>query len=221
MNKFIYLFFLSIFFLDFLHSDLGIFPRISKWIPDLFAVFALGIVAIGFGIKKGIIINLKYVYLFLLYFTIILLGILVNFTMPGEIFVGMRNHLKHIPVFLLPAVFDFSPKQFKNQLLFILPLLALQCPVAIIQRFYFIQKRIFTGDVVTGTLLGSGTLSIVMICSIAVVLAFYLKKKSRSWFFSYFIMLFVFAHDNKRNENNNIYIADCSFFACTFKPKTY
>ncbi|MFH1932102.1 MAG: hypothetical protein ABIN18_11010 [Pseudomonadota bacterium] len=183
MNKLIYSLFLSVFFLDFLHSDLGVLPRIATWFPEILSVFAFAITAIGFGVKKGLVINFKYIYLFLLFFTIIFLGILLNFTPSGEIFVGIRSHFKHIPFFLLPAVYDFSTKQFKNQLLFIFPLLILQCPIALIQRIYFIQKKIFTGDVITGTLSGSGTLSIVMICSMAVVFAFYLRKRVGFGFF--------------------------------------
>lgn len=182
MNKLVYLLFLSVFFLDFFHFDLGIVPRSATWLPEILAIFTCLVVALRFAFKKEIVIHPKYIILIVLYSTIILIGIILNNTPAGPIFIGIRVHLKHLPFFLLPAVYDFSDEQFKKQLLFILSLLILQCPLAVYQKL-FQFRGVITGDVITGTLSGSGILTITMICSIAVIFALYLRKKIGLKFF--------------------------------------
>ena len=182
MNKLVYLLFLSVFFLDFFHFDLGIVPRSATWLPEMLAIFTCLVVALRFACKEKPAIHPKYVTLILLYSTIILIGIILNNTPEGSIIIGIRVYFKHLPFFLLPAVYDFSEEQFKKQLQFILPLLILQCPLTVYQRlFQYGWER--TGDLITGTLMGSGILSITMLCSIAVIFALYLKKQIGLMFF--------------------------------------
>jgi hypothetical protein len=177
VNKLLYLLFLSVFFLDFFHFELGIVPRSATWLPEILAILTCLVIVLRFAtLKEKPAIHPKYVTLILLYSTIILIGIILNTTPPGSIIVGIRTYFKHLPFFLLPAVYDFSDEQFKKQLQFILPLLILQCPLAVYQRL-FQYRGVLTGDVVTGTLDVSSALSITMICSIAVIFALYLKKK--------------------------------------------
>jgi len=182
MNKLVYLLFLSVFFLDFFHFDLGIVPRFATWLPEMLAIFTCLVVALRFACKEKPAIHPKYITLILLYSTIILIGIILNNTPEGSIIIGIRAYFKHLPFFLLPAVYDFSEEQFKKQLQFILPLLILQCPLTVYQRlFRYGWQR--TGDLITGTLMDSGTLSITMLCSIAVIFALYLKKEIGLRFF--------------------------------------
>jgi hypothetical protein len=177
VNKLLYLLFLSVFFLDFFHFELGIVPRSATWLPEILAILTCLVIVLRFAtLKEKPAIHPKYVTLLLLYSTIILLGIILNTTPPGSIIVGMRIYFKHLPFFLLPAVYDFSEEQFKKQLQFILPLLILQCPLAVYQRL-FQYRGVRTGDVITGTLDVSSALSIILICSIAVIFALYLKKQ--------------------------------------------
>lgn len=174
--------FLSVFFLDFFHFDLGIIPRSATWIPEVLSVFTVLIVAILVAIKKEFAIHTKYVCLILLYFIAILLGIVLNSPPIMEIFQGMRVYLKTIPFFLLPAVYRFSEDQLKKQLKFILPLLILQCPLAVYQRLIQYSGAL-SGDGVTGTLDVSSVLSISLICSVAIIFAFFLRKKTSIYFF--------------------------------------
>jgi len=176
MNKLLYLLFLSAFLVDYFHAGLGLIPRIATWLPEIIAMLAFCIVALRFGLRKGLAIHPKYIYLTASYLLIIFLGIILNSTPPGPVFVGLRVYLKHLPFFFLPAVYNFSQEEFKRQLQFIFILLLLQCPIAFYQRL--IQFRGHpSGDVVAGTVTGSGVLSIIMICSISVILALYLNKK--------------------------------------------
>jgi len=52
----------------------------------------------------------------------------------------------------------------------------IQLPVAIYQKLV-IYKIAPTGDVIIGTVLGSGTLAVFLICVISMVLAYYLKER--------------------------------------------
>lgn len=183
MNKLLYLLFLSVFFLDFFHFKLGIVPRSATWLPEILAILTCLVIVLRFAtLKEKPAIHPKYAILILLYSTIILIGIILNTTPPGSIIVGMRTYFKHLPFFLLPAIYDFSEEQFKKQLQFILPLLILQCPLALYQRLFQYRDSL-SGDAITGTLEVSSALSITMICSIAVIFALYLKKKIGLKFF--------------------------------------
>jgi len=144
--------------------------------PEVLSVVTFFIVALRFAIKKELAIHQKYIYLILSYLIIIFIGTILNSTPIGALFIGIRFYFKHLPFFLLPTVHDFSDKEFRSQLQFLLPLLILQCPLAAYQRFVQ-YKGVPTGDLITGTLESSAPLSIVMICSIAVIFALYLKKQ--------------------------------------------
>ena len=176
MNKLLYLLFLSVFFLDFFHFELEVIPRSATWMPEVLSILTCLIVALQFAFRKQLAIHKKYICLILLYFAIIFVGIVLNATPAAGIIVGLRFYLKSMPFFLLPAVYDFSEEQFKKQLLFLLPLLILQCPLAVYQRL-FQFRGVMTGDVITGTLEISSILSVTMICSIAIIFALYLNKK--------------------------------------------
>ena len=176
MNKLLYLLFLSVFFLDFFHVELGIIPRTATWMPEVLSMFTCLVIALQFACRKKTAIHKKYICLILLYFTIVFIGIVLNAIPAAGIIVGLRFYLKSMPFFLLPAVYDFSEEQFKKQLLFLLPLLILQCPLAVYQRLFQFRTA-NTGDVITGTLEISSILSVTMICSIAIIFALYLNKK--------------------------------------------
>jgi hypothetical protein len=177
MNRLIYLLFIAIFIVEFLYSTLGIIPRAATWLPEILAVFACILVSLKSAASGKIYISKIYIYLILLYLTTMFASIAFNGTGLFHTFVGARVHLKYIPFFLLPMVYRVSDKEFKQQLTFILFLLLFQLPVSLVQRMYYSKIGLFTGDVVGGTLLYSGTLSITLVCSIAVVFSLYLKKQ--------------------------------------------
>lgn len=178
MNKLIYVIFLATFFLDFLHANIGIIPRSATWIPELLAIITSIVIVLRLAVNRRLSLEPKYIYLLTLYVGVIFTGIIYNNVPLFNSFVGVRVHLKHLPLFLLPAVYDFSEYEFKKQLNVILPLLLLQCPISVSQKiFFYFFRRKFTGDVVQGTLGSANPLAIFMICSIAMLYAFYLKKR--------------------------------------------
>ncbi len=132
------------------------------------------------AVTRSISLSPKYVLLGILVGLHILLGVIINAVPPGAIVFGIRPYLKWVPIFLIPVVYQLSQGDLKELLKFILMMALLQCPFAIFQRF--IQyKDISTGDVITGTLgeNASGALSIFMVSAIALLIAFYVRKRIR------------------------------------------
>lgn len=118
----------------------------------------------------------KYIFLFLVYAMHVTFGVILNNVPEGAIFSGVRYHLKYLPFFLLPAVYSYSDKQMSSQLKMILVLALMQLPVAFFQRFVQFSYN-FSGDEVRGTLTVSSALSILLISTISILLALYLKKR--------------------------------------------
>ena len=176
---------INLFFAEYLNKQLMIIPRQATWIPEIISLIVVVLILLRFAILKDFAIGLKYMILLSLFITIFAASSLINLSGPGAIIVGMRTYLKSLPLFLLPAVFKVDSKRLKNQLLFILPLLLLQCPMAFFQRL--IQFGLdANGDNIRGTLNTSGVLTFVMICSIAILNGFYQKKLLK---LRYFIIL--------------------------------
>ncbi len=176
INRLIRLLLLSVFFLYFLHHNLGVIPRFLTWIPELLAMAALFLFVLHAAINRQYFIAPKYFGLIVLYLLVIFTGMILHGTSMVSAVAGLRFYLKHLPFFLLPAVWAFSDKALVKQLSFLLPVLLFQFPIAVFQRLYHLKKW-HTGDVVTGTLATSSELSIVMICTMAIVFAFYLKGR--------------------------------------------
>jgi hypothetical protein len=175
MNKLVYLVTFLVFVLDFLHIS-KLIPKVVTYLPDALGMFVLVIVVLRIALGHKVNVQKKYVYLIAVFAAILLISAVQNNSSFSSIVVGVRGYFRHLPFFLLPAVHDFSERQFKKQLLFIVPFLMLQCPITLYQRL--IQFRgLETGDVVRGTVGTSGALSVTMICSMAVLLSMYLEKK--------------------------------------------
>lgn len=178
MNRLIYVLFLSVFFFDFFYSKLGLIPRPLTWLPDFLALVITLMILFRFAVVKYYDLEAKYVYLILMYMVIVVCGIIYNNVSPFKAFVGIRFHMKHLPFFLLPAFYRFTEDDFKKQLLFIVPLLLLQTPVAIFQKLYtYFSLKMSTGDAVQGTLTSADTIAVVVLCGIAVLFSFYLKRQ--------------------------------------------
>jgi hypothetical protein len=175
MNKLVYLLILFVFTLDFLNIS-KLAPKAATYLPDVLAMLVLVVVVLRIALGHKLNVQKKYIYLIAVYTTILFITAVLNASSFTSIVVGVRGYFRYLPVFLLPAIHDFSERQFKKQLLFVVPFLMLQCPVTLFQRL--IQfSGLETGDVVRGTVGTSGALSITMICAIAVLLSMYLEKK--------------------------------------------
>lgn len=174
MNKLMYLMFSAIFVLDW---NIDIFPRVFTWAPEMISGLVAVIVITKIATTRRLAIQPKFLLFFTMLSLLVVAGLVANMVQPGAIFAGIRNYAKHIPIFLLPAVYDFSDKEIKNQLSFLLILTLFQVPLAIFQRVEQFTKGIVSGDAIGGTLGNSKTLSITLLCSITIMFAFYLKGR--------------------------------------------
>ncbi len=192
MNLVIYALFPSIFLLAFFHLDLGIIPRFGTWLPEILSLFVCGIIALRVAMYKKLSLEVHYIYLLVLYLVIIATGIALNPVSKVEVMSGLRTHLKYFPFFLLPAVYDFKEEEIKKQFLLLCGLLLLQCPVGVAQKIYYgVLNHFYSGDFVQGTRLYSGSLSIIMVSSVAVLLALFLRKRisKRAFLITSFVLL--------------------------------
>ncbi len=144
--------------------------------PELLSMAVLLCGLIYFCVVKRVVIVPKYLWLLMFVSLYLLCNIALNSVPPGAIIGGLRRYLKFLPLFFFPLVYDFSDEEFLQKLKLILGLSLLQFPIAFAQRFV-LHTDLATGDVVRGTLASSGILSIYLNCVLAVLMAFYLRKK--------------------------------------------
>lgn len=203
MNFIVYALFFSVFFLDYLHSDLGIIPRYGTWIPELLSIAAYMVVFMRLAARKSINLPGKYVFLIFAQLFIVLTGVLLNEISLQELVVGLRFYFKTLPFFLLPTIYDFTDEQINKQFKVLLPLLMLQFPLTIYQRFFQFKGEL-SGDPISGTLQISSALSITMICAMAVLIGFYLRKRIHPrWFLVIIAFLFF---PTTLNETKGTYV---------------
>ena len=79
-------------------------------LPDVLSMVAALVILVLAGSRDSAVPK-KYVVLFLCLLAVILIGIASNATTAGSLIIGIRNYLKFLPFFFLPAVFAFSEKQ--------------------------------------------------------------------------------------------------------------
>ena len=148
------------------------------WVPELVALILLISLPFKTAVDKNVRIPLKYGILLFLYLLHILIGFLLNDITTWTMLAGLRIYFKFIPIFLVPLIYPFTEKAFKNLLLWIYALTMIQLPVVLWQRF--IQFGVTTtGDRMGGTLgvSTSGVLAIFLISIISFLIAFYYKDE--------------------------------------------
>ncbi len=126
-------------------------------------------------VRKSFNVPLKYLLLSSAFFYVVVSGIILNDTSSLTVVAGIRTYFKYLPLLLLPLAFDYSTNDLKKQFIVLIILGLMQTPVALVQRFILYQNT-DSGDGITGTLLLSGSLSIVLIGLIVIIFALYIKK---------------------------------------------
>jgi len=200
INRFPYAIFLVIFFVDFLQLRLHMLPKIAILLPEILSVFSLLIVLmyiVRFGVLR---VSVKYIILFFFFILVMISGYILNSVDVGPIISGLRNYLKYVPFFLLPAVINYTDEQIAKQIKFLLILALIQIPLVIVQKFVLQIDM----DHVAGTLNIGSILSLFLLGVIALVFGFYLKNKLKLGISLFFIVLFFFP--TMLNETKSIII---------------
>jgi hypothetical protein len=124
---------------------------------------------------------------------VLICGIIANSVGPGPIVSGMRYYLRPIPLFLLPAVYEFNESQLRAQLRLLFAICVIQAPIAMWQRHTLMATGHTSGaDLVFGTLMFSGVMSIFLICALSLLSAAMLRGQlGKLWFALIFLLLVI------------------------------
>ena len=173
-------------------TDVHLVPGVVKYLPDLASAgTVLYVFVAGVG-QQFRFVNVKYWLIFGALAVVLACGPLVNQESVGPIVAGIRAYLRAIPLFFLPAVINFSDRDLKGYLRFILALSLLQLPVEGYQRITGIAKGWWTGDIVIGTLMDSGIVSLFLIAVLCVMAALMLRGRiGKIWFGVCFVMMMI------------------------------
>ena len=108
INIIFYTIVLTLYFSNYLASELEVIPRFLTWLPEIISIFILMIVVIRASIFKSLKIH-KFYYIWSIFIIIhILIGVFANQVSPGALIAGMRQYFKYIPIFLKPVVFTIK-----------------------------------------------------------------------------------------------------------------
>jgi hypothetical protein len=150
-------------------------PGAAGYLAELLSVVALVYVIVAGAQSNFRYVRATYWITFATLVLLIVCGAVVNAVGTGPIFAGVRTYLRAMPWFFVPAVYAFSERQIKVQLLVLLGIALLQLPLAVQQRMTSQALEKITGDWTIGTLQLSSTLSVFLICTVCVAFALYMR----------------------------------------------
>jgi hypothetical protein len=158
-------------------GTIHVLPFVAKYVPDILSALVLVLVVVHGTRNRFQHLRAAYWFAFGAMALTMVSGALANSLQPGPLFTGVRSYLRAVPLFLLPAVYEFSERDIRRQLMLVLALCVPQFPIAIGQWFATRTAGGFTGDRTVGTLQLSGNLSVFLICVACVLTAAWLRKR--------------------------------------------
>lgn len=203
MNALILVLFVTVSTAQYLAIE-GWLPGMSKLVPD-----ALSAVAVLLVILLGVQNRFRYVrpaywLLFASMAIVMLFGAIANSLEPGPIVAGMRNYLRAIPFFLLPAVYLYSERQVGRQLSVLLAIALIQLPLALEQRLHALSRDNTSGDEAFGTLITTGYASVFAVCVACILTAMYLRNRLRA--VPFFVLLLITLGPTAVNETKATFV---------------
>ena len=165
-------------------GDQGYAPSFIAYTQELLAIVAVLVVVVSGVQQRFANVAVGYWFVFGALAVTVVCGLLTNGVEAGPTFAGLRSYLRAIPLFFLPAVVLFSPRQVKAQLVLVLVFAVAQLPIALYQRLTTFALGFLSGDRTIGTLADSGFLSVFLIGVASVLFAFLVRGRlSRLWAF--------------------------------------
>lgn len=177
MSLLISLLLVSTFVFDYLAIKLGVISKVFTLVPEVFSLMVVLVIVGRSLVLRSWEQPIRYVWFFVAFFLVCMIGIAAEAVDPGPLMNGLRNYFKFLPLLLLPAVYQFSDKQLKIVLGVFAFMVALQVPLAYFQRFVQFADRMHTGDPITGSVTASSALTMVLCLAIALVMALYIHRK--------------------------------------------
>ena len=167
----------------------GWMPKPAIYLQEISALIAASYVVIAGGRTRFAYVRPAYWFAFGIVAIVIAFGAIANQLAPGPLFAGLRTFLRPMPLFLLPAVFEFSERNVRAQLLLLLGICLLQFPVSLYQHVTTITATYISGDRTIGTIGNSAFLSIFLICAMCVLAGFYIRKRMSLKLFALFFVI--------------------------------
>ena len=169
--------FVSAFFVHFLMHEFPALPDRFQYLPDLPIVGLGAIVVIRLVASRRFSqIPIRYWLVMLCFLYVIVSGLILNEVSPDVVFGGIRFYFKYVPLFLLPFAFDYSQADIKRLFVLLAALALIQVPLAFRQRFSEFS-HLATGDVITGSLGSSTSLSLFAIGMVVFLVALFVDKR--------------------------------------------
>ena len=189
MNIIVLLMILAVTTFEYL-TQINLLPRLAKFTPEILSAIVAIVVVIYGARNRFQFVRPAYWFVFGTIAVTMVCGAVANSVDVGPLFSGMRRYLRPMPLFFLPAVYAFTDKEIRSQLLLLLVLCLPQLPIAISQRMATANQGGYTGDDTTGMLSNSGFLSIFLVCAACVLTAAFLRKRIRpAMFFPLFLLV--------------------------------
>lgn len=191
----------------YLVKEAGWLSRWFSYTPEILSMIAAGYVLVVGVQSRFRFVRPGYWLVFGALLLLVVISAIVNHLQPGPMFAGIRNYLRAMPFFFLPAVLLITDRQLRTQLIVLLVLCLVQLPLAYQQRLQTVavaaQRGILetkgtTGDLTFGTLMGSGLLTLFLIGGACVLTAFYLRRRLSG--VRYLVLLFLVLLPTALNE---------------------
>ena len=177
MTTMLSLLLVSTFTFSYFAVKLELISKLFTFIPEIFSLLvALVVVGRSIALRQWAQ-PLSYVWIFVAFILVCMIGLVAEAVDPGPLVFGLRNYFKFFPLLLLPAVYNFSDKQLSVLLGIYLLMAALQVPLAYFQRFVQFSDSMHTGDPITGSVTVSSSLTMVLCLAIALVITLYIHRK--------------------------------------------
>lgn len=172
--------------------NFGVLPSPLRFLPEAMTGIVAAYVLFA-GVRKQFHrVPVKYWLLFGALSLILVCGILANDEATGPVLNGMRYYLRAIPVFFLPAVLEMTEEQLRRVIRYVTGLALLQTPISMYQRYVLESGGHSSGDGVSGTLMDSGAMTLILICVICVLSAAMLHKRiSKLTYAALFVLLLI------------------------------
>lgn len=155
----------------------AILPGFVKYLPELLGLIAAVVVVLAGTRNRFRFVRPQYWLVFGAFAIVISCGAFANSVEPGPVFAGIRNYLRAIAWFLVPAVYAYEDRELRTQMRLLAVVAILQVPFAVQQRLATTGQGSTTGDFTTGTLLISSIMSIFLICCMGVTAALVARRK--------------------------------------------
>jgi hypothetical protein len=156
---------------------LKVVPKALSFVPEALSALVVVVVVIAGARQRFRYVRAQYWLAFGAMVAIMVCGVIANAVAPGPVFAGIRYYARAMPLFLLPAVYEFRDSQIRWQLRLLLLLGLVQVPIAISQRALIMSEDRFTGDPVYGTLMDSSILSLYLIGAVCILVAAMMRRR--------------------------------------------